>query len=649
MADPASYRPKNIPLDPGVYRFRDPEGRVLYVGKARNLRARLANYFADPARLHPRINLMVHTASRVEWTVVSTEVEALTLEYTWIKEFEPRFNVVFRDDKSYPFLALSLSEEYPRAFVTRTEHKKGTRYFGPYTHAWAIREVLDLLLRVFPIRSCSKGVFQRAARQGRPCLLGYIDKCSAPCVGSISAEDHRTLVDRFAAFLAGDSSRFIKEIEGRMKEAASRQDYELAAKLRDDVVALRRVGEKNAVVLPDGTDSDIFALATDELHASVQVFTVRNGRIVSQRGWVTDRADDAGDGELVSRLLLQAYGPLVDGADEAAGIPREVLVPAGVDSSIAPWLSAARGAKVSVKIPQRGEKRQLMETAKLGAQKALTAEKLRRGSDLTSRSQALSSLAEHLGLDEAPLRIECYDISHTQGTYQVGSMVVFEDGIPKKRDYRHFNVKGPEGEGERDDTAALAEVLRRRFARAAERSSGDEIAHPAALGDTESASAQPQELLPEELAKSEPTSFSYEPGLLLIDGGLPQVNAAAATLAELGIDIPVAALAKRLEELWVPDDEFPIIIPRGSEALHLVQRIRDEAHRVAITRHRARRTAGMTASVLDTIPGVGPGRRKALETRFRTVAAMRGATVEQIAEVQGIGPALAQVIADHLK
>ncbi|MDN5558625.1 MAG: excinuclease ABC subunit UvrC [Ruaniaceae bacterium] len=629
MADPASYRPRNIPLDPGVYRFRDPEGRVLYVGKARNLRARLANYFADPARLNPRINLMVHTASQVEWTIVSTEVEALTLEYTWIKQFQPRFNIVFRDDKSYPYLALSLLEEFPRAFVTRAEHQSGTRYFGPYTHAWAIREVLDLLLRVFPIRSCSKGVFQRAARQGRPCLLAYIDKCSAPCVGRITAQEHRALVDEFADFLAGDSSRFIRQIEEQMRAAASRQDFELAAKLRDDAAALRRVGERNTVVLPPGTQCDIFALATDELHASVQVFTVRDGKIVSQRGWVTDRADDAADGELVSRLLTQAYGPLVEGVDEATGIPREVLVPAVVEPSIAQWLSEARGAKVSVRVPQRGEKRRLMDTAKLGAQKALASEKLRRGSDLNARSRALSALAEHLGLEDAPLRIESYDISHTQGTHQVGSMVVFEDGIPKKRDYRHFNIKGPEGAGERDDTAALAEVLRRRFARAGEK---------APLPEAEIGAP-----------REEPTSFAYEPGLLLIDGGLPQVNAAARTLSELGIDVPVAALAKRLEELWLPDEEFPVIVPRGSEALHLVQRIRDEAHRVAISRHRARRSAGMTASVLDTIPGVGPSRRKALEQRFRTVAAIRDATVEQIAEVPGIGPALAEVIAEHVR
>lgn len=620
MADPASYRPRNVPLDPGVYRFRDREGRVLYVGKARNLRARLASYFADPARLHPRISLMVHTATHVEWTVVATEVEALTLEYTWIKEYQPRFNIVFRDDKSYPYLALSLSEEFPRAFVTRSEHTKGTRYFGPYTHAWAIRDVLDILLRVFPIRSCSKAVFRRAARQDRPCLLGYIDKCSAPCVGRVTADEHRELVTQFAAFLAGDSSRYLRELEERMRQAASAQDYERAASLRDDVAALRKVNERNAVVLPPATECDIFALATDELHASVQVFTVRDGRIVSQRGWVSDRSDDATDSALVSRLLTQAYGARVSGADEASGIPREVLVPVLVDPALSAWLSEARGAKVTIRIPRRGDKKQLLETARLGAQKALAREKLRRGSDLTARSQALTSLAEHLGLDDAPLRIECYDISHTQGTYQVGSMVVFEDGLPKKRDYRTFNIKGLDGSGQADDTAALSEVLRRRFTRAA-RAPVD----------------------------GEPTSFSYEPGLLLIDGGLPQVNAAAATLAEIGVDVPVAALAKRLEEVWLADDEFPVIIPRGSEALHLLQRIRDEAHRVAITRHRTRRSTGMTASVLDTIPGVGPQRRRSLEQRFQTVARMRDATVEQIAEVKGIGPALAEVIFEHLK
>lgn len=641
MADPASYRPRHIPTDPGVYRFRDGEGRVLYVGKARNLRARLSSYFADPSRLHPRTRTMVFTASQVEWTVVATEVEALTLEYTWIKEFTPRFNVMFRDDKSYPYLALSLSEEIPRAFITRSEHRKGTRYFGPYAHVWAIREVLDLLLRVFPIRSCSMGVFRRAQRSGRPCLLGHIDKCSAPCVGWIDAEGHRELVREFASFLAGNTSRFIARTERAMREAASREDYELAAKLRDDAAALRRVGEQNSVVLPDGTDADIYAMADDELHASVQVFRVRNGRIVSQRGWVTDRQDDAATSELLTRALTQVYGPVIDGTDDSLGIPKQLLVPTMPDASVAEWLSEARGSTVRVKVPLKGDKKKLMDTAHVGAEKALAAEKLRRGADLNARSQALTELAEHLGLDEAPLRIECYDISHTQGTYQVGSMVVFEDGIPKKKDYRTFNVRGDDGTGERDDTAALSEVLRRRFARTAAAMNGDPSVPPLA------ASAAPA---PEGTAESVPerTSFAYEPGLLLVDGGLPQVNAAAATLAEIGVGIPVASLAKRLEELWLPDDAFPVILPRGSEALHLVQRLRDEAHRVAIGRHRARRSSGMTVSVLDGIPGVGPSRQKALLARFRSVKRLMDASEEEIAAVPGIGPRLAATIAARL-
>lgn len=623
MADPASYRPAYIPTLPGVYRFSDPEGRVIYVGKARNLRQRLSNYFRDPAALAPRTRTMVHTASEVRWTVVGTEVEALTLEYTWIKQYAPRFNVIFRDDKSYPYLALSMAEEFPRAYVTREAHRKGVRYFGPYTHAWAIREVLDLLLRVFPVRSCSAGVFRRAQAQGRPCLLGYIDKCAAPCVGRISAPDHRALAEQLAQFLAGDVGRYIALTERAMKEAAAEQDFERAAQLRDDLAALRRVAERNAVVLPQRTSADVFALATDELHASVQQYRVRHGRIVSQRGWVTDRPEDLDDAALVTTLLTQVYGEAV--AAGAADVPAEVLVSAAPSEDLTEWLTGLRGSRVAVRVPQRGDKHQLVLTARTGAEQALKAEKLRRGADLNARSQALRELAADLGMAQAPLRIECYDISHTQGTYQVGSMVVFEDGLPKKRDYRTFNVRGADGEGARDDTEAIAEVLRRRFARRAGAAAAADVEEP-----------------------SEPTSFAYAPGLLVIDGGAPQVAAAAAVLAELGQDIPVVGIAKRLEELWLPGEEFPLVLPRSSEALHLVQRVRDEAHRFAITHHRQRRSKAMTVSALDGLPGVGPARQRALLQAFGSVKRLRAASSEEIAAVPGIGPVLAGEIHQHL-
>ena len=623
MADPASYRPAYIPTLPGVYRFSDPEGRVIYVGKARNLRQRLSNYFRDPAALAPRTRTMVHTASEVRWTVVGTEVEALTLEYTWIKQYAPRFNVIFRDDKSYPYLALSMAEEFPRAYVTREAHRKGVRYFGPYTHAWAIREVLDLLLRVFPVRSCSAGVFRRAQAQGRPCLLGYIDKCAAPCVGRISAPDHRALAEQLAQFLAGDVGRYIALTERAMQEAAAEQDFERAAQLRDDLAALRRVAERNAVVLPQRTSADVFALATDELHASVQQYRVRHGRIVSQRGWVTDRPEDLDYAALVTTLLTQVYGEAV--AAGAADVPAEVLVSAAPSEDLTEWLTGLRGSRVAVRVPQRGDKHQLVLTARTGAEQALKAEKLRRGADLNARSQALRELAADLGMAQAPLRIECYDISHTQGTYQVGSMVVFEDGLPKKRDYRTFNVRGADGEGARDDTEAIAEVLRRRFARRAGAAAAADVEEP-----------------------SEPTSFAYAPGLLVIDGGAPQVAAAAAVLAELGQDIPVVGIAKRLEELWLPGEEFPLVLPRSSEALHLVQRVRDEAHRFAITHHRQRRSKAMTVSALDGLPGVGRARQRALLQAFGSVKRLRAASSEEIAAVPGIGPVLAGEIHQHL-
>src|SRR5690606_17827613 len=491
MADPATYRPApgEIPTSPGVYRFRDAHGRVIYVGKAKNLRARLSSYFQDVANLHHRTQTMVTTATSVEWTVVGTEVEALALEYTWIKEFDPRFNVKYRDDKSYPYLAVTMGEEFPRAQVMRGAKRPGTRYFGPYGHAWAIRETLDLLLRVFPVRTCSAGVFKRAHQTGRPCLLGYIDKCSAPCVGRITPEDHRALAEDFCDFMAGDTQRFVRRLERKMNEAAAAMEYEAAARLRDDIAALQRATEKNAVVLADGTDADVFALVGDELEAAVQVFHVRGGRIRGQRGWIVEKVEDVTDAELVEHLLQQVYGAAEEAIAADAGarsgragardaVPREVLVPILPPDTdqVTTWLSGLRGARVDVRVPQRGDKKELAATVRANAEHALALHRTRRAGDLTTRSQALREIQEALDLESAPLRIECYDVSHNQGTYQVASMVVFEDGLARKSEYRHFTVRGPDGDGAADDTAAMYEVISRRFKRyLADRSRSGEV------------------------------------------------------------------------------------------------------------------------------------------------------------------------------
>ena len=462
MADPSTYRPRpgEIPTDPGVYRFRDRDGRVIYVGKAKNLRQRLSSYFQDVAALHHRTATMVRTGASVEWTVVTTEVEALQLEYSWIKEFDPRFNVKYRDDKSYPYLAVTLGEEYPRAQVMRGAKRKGTRYFGPYAHAWAIRETLDLALRVFPVRTCSSGVFKRAGQVGRPCLLGYIDKCSAPCVGRVDAQRHREIAEDFCDFMAGETGRFMNRLTGEMKAAAAELDFERAARLRDDIGALERVLEKSAVVLPDATDADVFALAEDELEVAVQLFHVRGGRVRGQRGWVAER-DAETTPDVVEHLLQQVYG-----SEAGDAVPREVLVPVLPDDAeaLSLWLSALRGSRVDLRVPRRGDKRTLMETVARNAKQSLARHKVTRAGDLTTRSQALQQLQDALELDEAPLRIECFDISHVQGTQVVGSMVVFEDGLPRKSEYRRFIVRGDET-GATDDTAAMHEVLTRRFRR----------------------------------------------------------------------------------------------------------------------------------------------------------------------------------------
>ncbi|WP_372347053.1 excinuclease ABC subunit UvrC [Streptomyces sp. KL116D] len=636
MADPSSYRPKpgQIPDTPGVYRFRDEHRRVIYVGKAKSLRQRLANYFQDLANLHPRTRTMVTTAASVEWTVVSTEVEALQLEYSWIKEYDPRFNVKYRDDKSYPYLAVTMNEEFPRVQVMRGQKKKGVRYFGPYGHAWAIRDTVDLLLRVFPVRTCSAGVFKNAARTGRPCLLGYIGKCSAPCVGRVTPEEHHELAEEFCDFMAGRTGTYLRRLEKDMTAAAEEMEYERAARLRDDIEALRKAMEKSAVVLADATDADLIALAEDELEAAVQIFHVRGGRVRGQRGWVTDKVEAVTSGDLVEHALQQLYGE-----ERGDAVPKEVLVPALPDpvEPIQAWLTERRGANVSLRIPQRGDKKALMETVHRNALQALALHKTKRASDLTTRSRALEEIAEALDLDSAPLRIECYDISHLQGDDVVASMVVFEDGLARKSEYRRFQIKGFEGQ---DDVRSMHEVITRRFKRylAAQEKSGEWS--DAELDDDEN---PVESRLTEDDGR--PKRFAYPPQLVVVDGGQPQVAAAKRALDELGIeDIAVCGLAKRLEEVWVPDEDDPVILPRTSEGLYLLQRVRDEAHRFAITYQRAKRAKRFRAGPLDDVQGLGDARKQALIKHFGSVKRLRSATIDQICEVPGIGRKTAETI-----
>ena len=660
MADPASYRPApgSIPEQPGVYRFRDERGRVIYVGKARSLRPRLSSYFQDLANLHARTQSMVTTAASVEWTVVSTEVEALQLEYSWIKEFDPRFNIRYRDDKSYPSLAVTLNEEYPRLQVMRGPKKRGVRYFGPYSHAWAIRETLDLLLRVFPARTCSAGVFKRAGQVGRPCLLGYIGKCSAPCVGRVSAEEHRGIVEDFCDFMAGQTATYLRRLEKEMQVAAANQEYERAARLRDDVKALERAIEKQSVVLGDGTDADVVAFAEDPLEAAVQVFYVRGGRVRGQRGWVVEKVEDLTTGDLVEHFLQQVYG-----GESGDAVPREVLVPAMPPDAeaVTEWLTGLRGRPVSLRVPQRGDKRALMETVARNAGQSLALHKTKRGSDLTARSLALQEIQDALGLDEAPLRIECFDVSHLQESEVVASMVVFEDGLARKSEYRRFVVKGQgDRPGAGGDVAAIHEVVSRRFRRLV-----DERARTGDLGDTTDTAADsadggvapdtadggvatvdrpdvPAGIDPE---TGRPRKFAYAPQLVVVDGGAPQVAAAQRALDELGVDdVALCGLAKRLEEVWLPGEAYPVVMPRTSEGLYLLQRVRDEAHRFAITHHRGRRSRSMTASALDGVPGLGESRRKALLKQFGSLKRLRAASVEEIATVPGVGPRTAAAV-----
>ena len=610
MADPSTYRPATgtIPASPGVYRFRDPQGRVVYVGKAINLRSRLNSYFQDFSALHPRTQKMLTTASSVDWLTVGNEVEALVLEYSWIKEYSPRFNVRFRDDKTYPYLAVTVGEEYPRVAVVREAKRKGTRYFGPYTQVWAIKATLEELIRVFPVRSCRNGVFNQAKRSGRACLLGYIDKCSAPCVGRISVEDYNGLVNQLMRFLSGQTREFVDQISQQMQNAADNEDFESAAKWRDRLAALEKVLERNSVVFEDSTDADLLAFYFDELHVGVQIIHVRVGRITGERFFVVERIEELDEPGYVERILTRVYSDIA-----TDGVPKEILLsrlPSN-QAALANWLVGERGSKVDLRTPQRGDKRALMATAIENCERALTKSRLEKSADITVRTQALNDLQDVLELPEPPLRIECIDISTLAGTQTVGSLVVFEDGLPKKSDYRKFIIKGDR----KDDLSSVYEVVSRRF---------KEQSHP------------------------QDSRFAYEPSLLVIDGAAGQVKAAVNALQDCGVTVPVVGLAKRLEEVWVVNRVDPIIFARNSHALHLLQRVRDEAHRAAISHHRQRRSSTSLQSQLDEIPGVGPVLIKALLKAFGSVKKLREASAAELSGVPGVGLKTAEVIWKNL-
>ncbi|WP_382305590.1 excinuclease ABC subunit UvrC [Herbiconiux sp. UC225_62] len=640
MADTVSYRPKagEIPTQPGVYRFKDASGRVLYVGKAKNLRARLSNYFAPLRSLHERTRRMVTTAAGVEWTVVATDVESLQLEYTWIKEFDPPFNVKFRDDKTYPFMAVTLGDEAPRVMVTRNHKIKGARYFGPYPKIWAVKDTIDLMIKAFPIRTCSDSSYKHAMQTGRPCFPGQIGRCGGPCSGKVTIEEHRKIVDDFVAFMAGGDTRFVSAARKNMKKASERQDYEAAAKYRDQLQALEAVLAKSAVVLRDGVDADVFGVEHDELAASVQQFIVRGGRIRGERSWTVDKEIDVDTAELVDSILQQAY--------EGEQPPREIIVPALPDDTaeLETWLGERRAkGKVKLHTAQRGEKAALMQTASMNAKNNLMLYKTRRSSDFVARSQALTDIQEALGMTDAPLRMECFDVSHLAGTNIVASMVVFEDGLARKDQYRRFSIADST-----DDTESIYQVITRRLAylkeqpaEAAESSGEPDQTFTEGEGPAESAA---EELVVQERRKK----FAYPPNLLIVDGGQPQVNAAARALEESGVEgIFLAGIAKRLEEVWLPDTDYPVILPRGSEALFMIQRIRDEAHRFAITHQRARRKRDIS-SVLSDVPGLGPSRVRELLKHFGSVSELKKADATAIAEVKGIGPLLAESIRSTL-
>ena len=610
-----------IPDEPGSYQFKDAHGRVIYVGKASSLRHRLSSYFQRADRLHPRTRQMVETAESVEWTIVRNEVEALMLEYSLIKQHRPRFNVRLRDDKSYPFLAVTTDEEWPRAMVTRGARRKGVRYFGPYAHAYAIRETLDLLLRSFPVRTCSPGKFRQHERLGRPCLLFHIEKCAGPCVGEVSADDYESMVNELCGFLGGDTDEVVARITGEMGDAAKALEFEKAARLRDRLESVERAIERQQMVAERGEDLDIIGVSDDELEASVQVFFVRRGRVVGRKGFVLDKVEELSDGALVGRVMESMYGD-----EPPTGVPKQVLVPTVPDdvALYEEWLAMLRGSKVAIRVPQRGDRRQLLETVTHNAREEFVRHRMRRASDHNTRSRALAELQDALQLPEAPLRIECYDMAHLQGTDYVGSMVVLEDGMPAKKEYRRFkvNIDG------NDDYAAMEEVLTRRL--------------QAYLDERDQ---------PIEERGEKPGKFAYPPQLLVVDGGKGQLGVAERVVNELGLadEIPVAALAKRFEEVYVPGSSAPVRITRGSEALFMLQRIRDEAHRFANSFHRERRSKRMTTSSLDGIPGLGPARRDRLVKALGGVRAVKAADLESLQALSFLPDAVAQAVFDKFQ
>ena len=603
----------SIPTTPGVYMFLDASRRVIYVGKAKSLRARLSNYFAYD--LHPRTAAMVEAAADVEWIVVSNEVEALQLEVTLIKQHQPRYNVRYRDDKSYPYLAVTLDEEFPRARVMRGRKRKGVKYFGPFAHAYAIRDTLDLLLRTFPMRTCSQGVFDRCHRRGRPCLLFHIERCAGPCVGAVSPEEHRRIALELCNFLEGDTKPVLERLEAEMRAASSKEEYEHAAKLRDQLDNVKKAIEKQQMVSSKRENLDVISMVEDDLEAAFQVFFVRGGRVTGRKGYVVDKVEDLTTERLVAGFVERIY---LD-----AEVPKQVLVPVepAERELIESWLAAARGTRVSLRVPQRGEKRALLETVTQNAKEQFAQHRLKRSSDFAARSRQLKELQDQLGLPEAPLRIECFDISNTGPTEAVGSMVVFEDGLPKRSDYRKFAIKWSQGQ---DDFANMGEVIRRRFHRYLEE---------------------------REAEREDPTSrkFAYPPNLVVIDGGKGQLNRAAEVMNELGIEgVSVVALAKRMEEVFIPGKSEALVIPRGSESLYLLQHVRDEAHRFAVTYHRKRRGKRMTESALDSIAGLGEVRRKKLLRHFGSVKRMRQATLDELFGVQGIPKSVAEAVYEAL-
>ncbi|RSX53746.1 excinuclease ABC subunit C [Bifidobacterium goeldii] len=716
------FRPKtgDIPAKPGVYKWRDGEGRVIYVGKAKSLRNRLTNYFQPLYLLHPRTQTMVLTARSLEWTVVGTELEALTLEYTWIKEFDPRFNVQFRDDKTYPYLAISSGERIPRVWVTRSRKRHDTRYFGPYAKVWELRQSLDKLLRTFPVRTCTTNAFHKAQMTGRPCLLASIGKCSAPCVGRIDSQEHRRMCERLVGVMTGRLGRsYIAQLTRDMKKASAELEFEKAARLRDEIQMLNTVMQQNAVVFDQDVDADVFGLAGDELEASVHAFYVRDGSIRGERNWSVERVEDVTDEELIADLIVQVYagarddelsqhelgeelegsspvarigGSVVEERRDAIGstqtltatnsvaraqatrtrrerqeqtgradllapiapVPREVIVPVepARRSELEAWLSSLRGAAVTIRIASRGEKKALMDRANDNANQALQRSKMSRISDIGARTAAMNDVADALGLDQAPLRIECYDISNTVGgAFQVASMVVFEDAIAKKSEYRRFAIRGNDGKGALDDLSALYETLSRRFRHGnIAGDSGDSIdderraANAASTAETQADEHAEHNDSPVQ-QNTNRRKFAYKPNLVVVDGGKPQVMAAAKAMADCGVtDVAVCGLAKRLEEVWVPDDDYPIILKRQSEGMYLLQRVRDESHRFAITYHRQIRRKGALRSALDDIPGVGQTYQKRLLAHFGSVRAMREASIEDLRSVKGIGQAKAETI-----